>query len=135
MNPLTESGRQDTNTIVRSSVHSAGSRYQPDHGVVVLGVIYPSVVLQAPQIPSSNMPDAPPRAAEEHPSTEVIFYDPISQGGSYESDREGHLKPVSQIPRTSERKRIPKGSQKARREAIKAVIGDLERLALKKQGS
>lgn len=134
MNPLTGSGRHDTNTILRSSVHSAEPRYQPDHGVVVLGVIYPSVVLQAPQIPSSNMPDVPPRAAEEQRSTEVIFYDPISEGGSCESDREGHLKPVSQIPRTSERGSL-KGSQKARREAVKAVIGDLERLALKKQGS
>lgn len=131
MKPFNKKDHQDTSENVVSS-HSnikPMMRYQLDYRVVVLGVMYPSVVRQPRYYAPSTDPALPVEVADGRRSSDIIFYDPISNRDSSESIRGNH--PAVGGPRMSERRRTRKGRQEARREAINAVVADLVQLAEK----
>jgi hypothetical protein len=102
--------------------------------VVVLGVMYPDVFSRQP----SNA------AAEEathllhdltfvRQNTAVIFYDPFSPDGSEELRQHRPSGGTGRDQQELRRRRAVKGSQGTRREAIQAVVSDLECLSARKQ--
>jgi hypothetical protein len=123
LNPV--QARQDTGR----SLHSPISDYK----VVVLGVMYPDVFSRQPS----------KAAAEEathllhdltfvRQNTAVIFYDPFSPDGE-ELRQHRPSGGTGRDQQELRRRRAVKGSQGTRREAIQAVVSDLECLSARKQ--
>jgi hypothetical protein len=97
--------------------------FQSESVVVVLGVMYPSVVL--PQLVEANthldLVPLPPGLSTRRQSVDVIFYDPLS------SSRNG-----DEVPQAAKYRRNSKGDGLVNRtEAQKAVARDLALLSLK----
>lgn len=104
-----------------------------EYGVVVLGVLHPSIV-PPPCESSGNPPQLPLSVVTGKRSTDVLFYDPISSQESVELNRQPGPSPISATLRKHEGGKTSRDSQEARRKAIAAVVHELDRLSMKLRG-
>lgn len=132
--PLDIQRRQKTGGDHSSPIPTHGPAQQcpQEYGLVVLGVMYPSVVPQPSQGIPGDLPHLLPDVATGWQCTDVIFYDPISSVGSGDPIRTGSLGAISEVPLSPKHEKKGKGSRhESRMNAMEAVARELAMLSLR----
>jgi hypothetical protein len=108
-----------------SPIPGSNGSFLRGSSVVVVGIVYPQILPQAPKDPHD--------AADGGWSRNLIFYDPIPFIGSENVFLE-RLQSADKKPQEQESRKSLKRADVARAEAMEAVVRDLARLTAKKRG-
>lgn len=133
MKTLTKKAPQSGNRGALNSTHALTQHGQPEHRVVVLGVMYPSGADQQPHKGGRHSsPLLPSEALGNREGMRVIFYDPLSPSEAEGSRSRASIPSMAGIPKPPMR-RPPSDSRPADRvKELEAVVRDLALLSLRK---